>query len=168
MHSLSAGMPGLTPALGSVFAEAAAVCLENQKHNPGVHLITDGHFKCELALDWMPVTKQQIRAHNDLQYATEYGAYGLAIYLIKDQTGKMVVERSFKGTGFDFWLGEEDDFLFQQKARLEVSGILSGGETEMAARMNKKLKQIARSDGMLPGYVAIVEFSSPKARVFLR
>ncbi len=168
LHSLSLGMAGLTPALGTVFAEAAAVCLEHKKHTPGVHLTSEGDFECTFALDWARVTEQQRRAHNDLQYSTEYGAYGVAIFLIKDQTGKIVIERSRKGTGFDFWLGEEDDFLFQQKARLEVSGILDGSEAEMGARAKTKLKQISRSDGVLPGYIAIVEFSGPKARILTK
>jgi len=162
-------MPGLTPALGTVFAEAAAVCFEHQNHNSGVQLIAEGHFKSKFTVEWLPVTDQQLRAHNDLQYATEYGAYGIAIFLVKDQTGQTVVERSCKGTGFDFWLGNEDDLFLEQKARLEVSGILAGGDSEIGTRLNKKVKQISKTNGTaLPGYVAIVEFSGPKARVYVK
>jgi len=50
---------------------------------------------------------------------------------------------------------------FQEKARLEVSGIGKGSESDIKSRVNQKLKQITPSDDTLPGYVAVVEFSSP-------
>ncbi len=168
LQSLAVGMPGVTSALGGVFAEAAAVCLEHQNHHSGVRLLTDGSFSSQFLVSWSQVTKQQIQAHNDLQDATEFGACGLAIILVRDQTGHVVVERSRKGTGFDFWLGDEDDLLFEGKARLEVSGILAGGEPEISSRVAMKVKQISRSDGVLPGYIAIVEFSGPRARVLVK
>ena len=68
------------------------------------------------------------RTHNDLQDATEAGACGLAILLVQLFVGYTVVERSVKGTGFDYWLGSENDALFQNKARLEASGILRGDQ----------------------------------------
>src|SRR5271165_6991946 len=73
LQSLAVGMPGVTSALGGVFAEAAAVCLEHQNHHSGVRLLTDGTFSCEFLVGWQQVTKQQIQAHNDLQDATEFG-----------------------------------------------------------------------------------------------
>jgi hypothetical protein len=75
-------MPGVTLALGKVFAEAAAVCLDERGHSPGVVLVADGQFDCEFPIFWSKVTDQQRRAHNDLQYATEFGAYWLAIFLL--------------------------------------------------------------------------------------
>jgi hypothetical protein len=161
-------MPGLTSAIATVFSEAAAVCLEQGGHNPGVLLVADGQFACEFQVRWRNTTDQQRRSHNDLQDATEFGACGLAIYLIRDQTGQVVVERSRKGTGFDFWLGDNDDQVFQHKARLEVSGILKGDEPDIGARVARKLKQITVSDGTLPGYVAVVEFSNPRARIIVK
>ena len=40
LKALAHGMPGITPALGRVLAEAAAVCLENRGHIPGVLLVS--------------------------------------------------------------------------------------------------------------------------------
>jgi hypothetical protein len=45
---------------------------------------------------------------------------------VLELTDYTIVERACKGTGFDYWLGDEDDDLFQWKARLEISGILKG------------------------------------------
>jgi hypothetical protein len=112
------------------------------------------------------VDDQARRSHNDLQEATERGAYGIAILIVCDLTGMVVVERSKKGPGFDYWLGDEDDdLLFAGKARLEVSGILSGSRSQVQARVRQKKEQVKPSDHLAPGYVAVVEFGTPTACV---
>lgn len=106
------------------------------------------------------------RCHNDLQEATERGACGIAIVLVQELTGKIVIERSKKGPGFDYWLGDsDDDLLFSGKARLEVSGILSGTAGQIEGRLKQKKDQIRPSDRLAPGYIAIVEFGAPMAHV---
>ena len=97
--------------------------------------------------------------------ATEHGAYGIACLLILDLTGLTVIQRSRKGTGFDFWLGDDEELPFQNKARLEVSGIRQGDAARVAARVAQKKKQTGRSDGFLPAYVIVVDFGTPLARV---
>lgn len=90
------GMPGLTTARGTDLVQAAAVCLEDRTHSPGVELRLEG-MKAELfRLHWSPVDEQQKRCHNDLDEATELGACGIAILLAKELTGMVVVERSKK------------------------------------------------------------------------
>jgi hypothetical protein len=85
---------------------------------------------------------------------------------VKELTGKLVIERSKKGPGFDYWLGEnDDDLLFAGKARLEVSGILSGSPTQIETRVRQKKAQVKPSDNLAPGYVAVVEFGNPTAHV---
>ncbi len=77
------------------------------------------------------------------------------------------VERSVKGPGIDYWLGDSpgSDGIFQGAARLEVSGILDGDDVKIAARLRVKLRQTGPSDesGLL-AYVAIVEFRKPEVR----
>ena len=95
--------------------------------------------------------------------ATEWGATGIAVLLAKEETGHAVVSRSPKGTGFDYWIGEESD-VFQGKARLEVSGILHGDNQVINSRIKEKKRQISRSDSSgYPGYVVVVEFGQPAA-----
>jgi hypothetical protein len=118
--SLGQGMPGLTPANGTTLAEAAAVCLEDRDHRTGVQLRLAGMKKDTFMLEWSAVDEQQKRCYKDMQEATERGACGVAILMVKELTGHVVVERSRKGPGFDYWLGEDDDLLFTGKARLEV------------------------------------------------
>jgi hypothetical protein len=116
----------------------------------------------QFLMEWPPVDDQARRCHNDLQEATERGAYGIAMLIVCDLTGMVVVERSKKGPGFDYWLGDDDDdLLFAGKARLEVSGVLLGSRPQIQARVRQKKEQIKPSDHLAPGYVAVVEFGTP-------
>jgi hypothetical protein len=164
---LRKGMPGLTSAAGGYLAEAAAVCLENQKHAPGVSLSVDGSYRRTVHLNWDRVGNQEQRTYADLHEATEYGACGIAILVVENAARKVVVERSKKGTFFDYWVGlEGKDELFQgDRARLEISGILNGDLKKMEMRTTQKLEQVKQAKGKLPTYVAVVEFGGPKARI---
>ena len=105
---------------------------------------------------------------NDLEEATQQGAYAVAILLIRALTGYTVIERSRKGTGFDWWLGTEDN-LFQGKARLEVSGILRGTMRRINSRIKARMDQTRQSDKLaLTAYVVVVEFGTPRAKVVQR
>jgi len=46
---------------------------------------------------------------------------------------------------------------------LEVSGILSGTDTQIAARVKQKKKQMNPSDDLGRGIVAVIEFGKPLA-----
>jgi hypothetical protein len=172
LRDLEKGIPALTEALGRVHAEAAAVCLEDRKHPNSVQLIVRRIEDRSHFLQWSGVTEQMRRAYNDLERATELGAYGIAILLVRDLTGLTVIRQSRKGTGFDYWLGKNDGgnaLVFQDTARLEVSGILSGTESQFTTRLKQKLKQTEASDETrLPAYAVVVEFERPQAEVAKR
>lgn len=94
------------------------------------------------------------------------GACGVAILAARELTGYTVVERSVKGTGFDYWLGavnSPDSQLepLERKARLEVSGILHGATDIVEARIREKIRQTRRSAGEFPAYIVVVEFHTP-------
>jgi hypothetical protein len=84
--------------------------------------------------------------------------------------GYEVVERSKKGTGFDYWLAERNSsgLLFQGLARLEVSGVLSGTSSDLSRRVSQKKKQTEVSDGLLPAIIVVVEFGKPCATLVQR
>ena len=172
LNELSNGLPAITPELGGALAQAAGVCLESQGHSQGVLLRVTGHLNHTYGLNWPSVTDQTRRTWADLEEATEYGAAAVAVLLTKKELGYAVVERSAKGTGIDYWLGDETEGpLFQNKARLEVSGILSAEESgrdaekAVARRVREKLKQTQTSSGSIPAYVVVVEFGSPLGEV---
>lgn len=168
LESLAQGVPALTEAFGLCLAQAGAVCLSEQGHQQGAALDVDGDFSATFYLYWPAVTSQMQRCWNDTEVAREHGAYGIACLLIRELTPFTVIERSRKGTGFDFWLGYEDDLLFQNVARLEVSGIGKASARAIAQRVRSKLKQTERSAGTLPAYVVVVEFGAPTARVVVK
>jgi len=167
LAALAEGMPGLTAASGQMLAEAAAVCLEDRQHQTGVCLPRVGLMIEDMHVEWLPVDDQNRRCYADMQEATERGACGVAILVVKEVTGKVVVERSKKGTGFDYWLGDKDsdDLPFKGTSRLEVSGILTGTKTQIDSRIRQKKDQIAPTDHIARGYVAVVEFGTPVAHV---
>ena len=161
--------PGWSLTFGATCAEAAAVCLKDQGHPECIALQIDGIQSCVIELQWDGIDDTIRRFNADREVATEYGAYGIAALIMPLLTNLTVIERSVKGKGFgfDFWLGsiDDSDILFQRKARLEVSGIRKGSEAIIQSRVNMKLKQIAPSDSVAPGYVAVVEFGTPKTRI---
>ncbi|MGO8745192.1 MAG: hypothetical protein ACLQNE_04305 [Thermoguttaceae bacterium] len=173
LRELESGIiPALTPALGKVHAEAAAICLDNQGHQEPVILFVRRIDSPGYNLRWPQITETMRRAYEDLERATELGAYGVAILLIRDRTGLTAIRQSRKGTGFDYWLGPdtaEDRLPFQDSARLEVSGIMSGTESQFLTRVKQKLKQTMASDlTALPAYAVVVEFGRPQAEVATR
>lgn len=165
--ALAAGCPGITAAWGESLAQAAGVCLEAQGHVSPRSLEVDGSVTHRHLITWPAIDDQMRRCWNDLDEAAEHGAYGIAALLVSEHTPFEVVERSRKGTGFDYWLGPKGNggFLFQRAARLEVSGIGRGDNSAINSRVRKKLKQTEPTDGMLPAYVVVVEYGAPLARI---
>ncbi len=166
LSELQHGLPAITPAFGAALAEAAAVCLNDQQHQPGTELEVVGALTGCFELYWPPVTEQMHRCWNDREYATEQVAYGLALLLISKLTDYTVVERSRKGTDFDYWLGKPNDepaLPFQRAVRLEVSGIRRGTASQIRTRVKLKTRQVTLNAMTTPEFIAIIEFSHPLA-----
>ncbi|RJP40673.1 MAG: hypothetical protein C4547_02405 [Phycisphaerales bacterium] len=158
--------PGVTPAMGQFAAEAASVVLEHNRHKRGVVMEVAASRRHRYRVAWPALHDDAVRTHNDLPSAAEQGAYGVAFLLAEELTDFRVIERSRKGTGFDYWLGVGGEHPFQQAARLEVSGIVDNAD-QLEARVKAKMKQTDRSAGKLPAFVAVIEFGQPKS-VFKR
>jgi hypothetical protein len=165
LQRLNQGLPAITPAFGAAIAEAGAICLTDEAHEPGVILEVEGEFSTRFQLNWQPVTEQARRCWNDQEYTTEQAAYGIAFLLILQLTDLIVIERSRRGTGFDYWLGNRDSTAllpFQRMARLEVSGIRKRNRSQINARIKQKTEQTGPSDAEgLPAYIIVIEFSRP-------
>lgn len=162
LEDLRIGIVGLTRAMGSFYAEAAAVCLDNQGHSDPTPMDVIMHgeqAKMTTTINWEP-PDDLAKRNSDLREATEYGAYGIAA-LIVCKPRALRMERAKTGTGIDYWL--TDGPLMQRSARLEVSGILSGSRGAIRARVKKKLTQTEKSAGALPVVVVVVEFSRPES-----
>lgn len=158
----------LSPGRCLAFAEAASVCLESQSHQSGIIIQVAGEFTDKISVSWNKIDLKTRHSWQNLAESVEEAAYGLAILAIWKLTPLKVVKQSFKKTGFDYWLGEKNnpDQPFQEKARLEVSGILKGTTSQINQRLKEKLAQTTQSDNLnLPIFVVIAEFSNPKVKI---
>lgn len=159
----------LTPVRCADFSEAAAVCLDYHKHAQSVDVEITGDLEAKFQLTWKEVTQQMRDSREDMQLTVEAGAYCMAMLVVQKLTNLKVVKQSQKGTGFDFWLADQESEGFKISARLEVSGILKGTTTQIKQRMKEKMEQTKKSDTMkLPAYIVIVEFSQPHLKIIKR
>lgn len=170
---LKLGLPAISKNIGQYLAEAGAYCLEANGHKSGTILIVEGFLSKRLIVIWKNKIDDQVkRSWNDSLEATEYGATAIAILLLKKLTDYTIIERSFKGTGFDYWLGtgkyDENLLPFEQRtARLEISGIWKESEINtIESRVRRKQRQLFKSGFMeFPGIIIVVEFGTPKAKM---
>lgn len=167
LNDLFSGQPAIDPGLGREFALTAGICLEKQGHSQGVALSVRGHIEGNEALSWPPITQQAILSF-DRDEATERGATGIAVLLLRQRIGLVTIRRGAIGEGIDYWMGQADAApeSAQPVARLEISGTLYGGAADIRSRVRKKLEQTAPTDDtLLPAYVVVVGFRQPVAEV---
>ena len=160
------GLPGMDMASVEHCYVACMVCLHRNNHFDGVLLDLIGDTTETITLLWSDYFDEQIdRTWKDTKYTTEHGAICISAMLVKEFTDYTIIERSRKGTGFDYWLGYENNLPFQYSARLEISGIFKESEqNNVEKRFRRKKKQTNQSDkSRLSAYISIVEFSKPKA-----
>lgn len=158
-------MPGITPTIGCYLCENCLVCMDKSNHTSGTDFNIAGLHEETFQLCWSgEVTDQISRSYQDEIEATEQGAACISILLAKKLTEYTIIERSWRGTGIDYWLGYENEPIFQRAARLEISGIKTETATNtIQARFEQKVKQTSLTDDTnLPAYISIVEFSNPK------
>jgi len=166
LEKITKGFPGITETVCNHLMEACIVCLSRHHHSSdGTPLLVQGDVGKTITLVWTKVFDNQMdRTWRDQEEATEYGATCLGVLIMMDNTPYTVIQRSCKGTGFDYWLGHKEDTLIQKKARLEVSGIFHGVD-KVDARFYAKMKQTEQSAKTeLPVYVCVVEFGTPLAK----
>lgn len=155
-------IPGISEATGAYLCEGCVVCMNRQSHSSGVQLLLKGDSVATIPTEWsMAYTDKLDRSWQDQEVATEHGAACLSVLLSLKLTEYTILQRARKKTGVDYWLCRKDDTLFQNAARLEVSGIYND-HSKVDGRVKKKLEQTNQSNSTrLPAYVSVVEFSEP-------
>jgi hypothetical protein len=161
LRALPATSLALSEAFCRMAGEACAVCLEAQNHRPGVKLRVRGVSSAEVSLDWQPGSGEVRDTYADPEVATECGAIAIAIMTVHAFTDYTIIRRSMKGTGFDYWLSRDNARPYRDDARLEISGLRAATDRQIRARARQKTRQTNRSDGALPAWISIVEFSRP-------
>ncbi len=167
LDDLKAGTLGITPAFGESLTEAASICLEERSHSSPTAMKVHVDTIYQASISWGATDDQMRRCWKENDEATEFGACCIAALILPKTRNLHIIERSKKGTGFVYWLGSQDDpdELFQNRARLEVSGIRRGSSAIVSRRVSEKLKQIANPGAKLPAIVVVVEFGTPQARI---
>jgi hypothetical protein len=164
MTELLTDLGELSDGLAGYFLEGAIVSLEKARHESGVALSVAGSYSLTYKLQWNSPEKRVFSSWDDPGYATENGAYGIVLLVLSRVAGLVVVRRSQKRTGFDFWMARrgEEQPLFQNLVRLEVSGTQMTATSRTTQRLAQKAKQTSQSDSFgLSAIVAIVQFSLP-------
>lgn len=165
LDNIKSGHSGITATEGAVLVENAVVAMHKAQHKSPLSMTLSGMNTQPCNIEWNTnVSEQMLRTHADEEVNTERAAVCMSVLLTKELTGLTILQRSCKGTGFDYWLSDNDTSYFP-KAILEVSGIAS--ETQgntLSRRIEVKKQQIEKSKDLgLPGYISIIEFSTPKA-----
>jgi hypothetical protein len=158
-------MQGLTSEQGGVMAQAGSVCLEEQGHGTVAPLKVQGEFNSAVSLRRLPVTDHLRHAYGFDTRATDNGACGIAILLIFHFTDLKVLWESKRTTGYDYWLGTDQEEAFAGGVMLEISGIRSGNSSAISQRVAEKVAQVTTAAGQAAGYIVVVEFSGPVARI---
>lgn len=154
--------PGLTPALGQSFTEAASVCL-SRHHKPPVAVSVKHDGNDESRVVNFSVPDARVRnAHANETDATEAGAYGVSLAAVEAVAGLVAVRRAETLTGADWYVapnGTEIEDL-ENCIRLEVSGTDAGSSGDVARRLREKVAQAARGASNLPAIAAVVGFKA--------
>ena len=161
----SGGLPGVSPALFRAFFEAARVVLSGVNHRTGTMLAVHGEASLRYRLRFRPPTQQQMRSHADPKVAAEWAACAIAFLIVPRITSCTVVRRSCTGTAVDYWLGRGQEPFFQETARLEVSGIRRGTDSQFKSRISEKLRRAEKIQDPLPLYVSVTEFGEPRSHL---
>lgn len=166
LQMLGNGTTALDKDFESCLGSAAGACLEEQGHIPQIEIRVSGFWNKSLSLDWNRTTDEAIRTWQNEQQTTELGAYGVALVLVGTVVGLKAFQVSRKFSGFDFWLTEKGKvYPFQEAARLEVTGIRHGSESDKKSRLKEKMNRLYEYPSPLPAFIVVVEFGEPGALV---
>ncbi|EKD71515.1 MAG: hypothetical protein ACD_46C00175G0002 [uncultured bacterium] len=154
----------LTDNMINALIEAGVYCLEDSKHLSGINTKLKGDKTDDYEIKWNS-SCNKLAVFSWGEEVIEWAAVAISILVATKITGYTAVERAMRGTGIDYWLGNFDDraLIFEQKERLEISGIKKGDDSAIKQRVNNKKKQTNQSaSSKKPAHVLVVEFSRPE------
>jgi len=170
LESLATGIPAITDEMVGFYMQNCMVCFHLNGHKSGVRLrVKHGDENDHHRVLWSgEVTEEVLRAIAEPIQATNHGACAIALLLVRELTEFTAVEQAAIGTTIDYHIalkGRSDDLLFNDTARLEVSGILKENPSNsVEQRLKRKIKRLKPKEGP-PALIVIVEFSEPWSTV---
>jgi hypothetical protein len=163
-NNLSERHPGVTPVISASYAEAATVCLGRHHQPPQPISLQDRDAIMSVNAEWEPADERTRNGWANMDDATEYGAYGLALAAVELTRGMVAVRRAETRTGADYYLGlpgrRADDL--ESSFRLEISGTDQGNESVIQARLRQKVEQALAGTSNLPAIATVVGFVALK------
>lgn len=166
LSDIMQGLPGVSSIEGANLHENCVVELHRHGHISPTTLKVSSKMDTELKIIWDDNFNSQLdRTYSDRQSSVERSAVCISILLALKLTGYTVIERSRKGTGFDYMLDDKDDVFFNPKARLEISGISEETRSNtLNIRFEQKSRQTDVSDATnMPAYISVVELKTPRS-----
>jgi hypothetical protein len=165
---------GLTEAIATSFAEAAAICMQRHHSSPRIiNVRIDGDEGRDYLVLWDEPTDRHQAAWANQDDATRDGAYAVVVAAVETHLGYFVVGRARTGSGSDFLVstqpyGHAVDPPNPQEAdvlRLEVSGIdRCVSDSYLDGRVQDKLRQLRNGRSALPGVAGVVAFDLARVR----
>ncbi len=168
-YALDEKVPALTSSFAGLMQEAVVMCMSEYQHLSGVSCdVRDlKEVLTRTQIVWaIELTDNIVRAFGSATAAAELAGEGIAILAILTMTSYTIIERSIKGTGVDFWLGDEantTEDVIQREARMEVKGRTRiEFDKDIRSAVRKGVRQTERSAASkLPACVILTEFSRP-------
>ncbi len=164
-HDLSSRHYGVTPAIADTYAEAASVCLDRH-HSPAVNFaVEDNGVASSVSASWSaPLDPRTKAAWNNVTDTTEIGAYGIALAAVERTRGLVAIRRAETRTGADYYVDNPDSPVddLETSLRLEVSGMESGNDAAIKARLKTKIRQTKNGASNLPALACVVAFHALK------
>lgn len=160
LESLHERHTGLTVSLSGTFCEAASVCLNRHHESPiNMEIESNGVTNTHVVEFPKPDARMLNAWANDID-TTEDGAYGVSLAAVEVEEKLIAVRRAETLTGADWYvapIGTDPDDL-ENCFRLEVSGVDSGGQSVVNARLQQKIIQTRRGASNLPAIASVVGF----------
>jgi hypothetical protein len=132
--------PGLTPALGDTFAEAARVSLSRHHESPVFLEIRFHDAQERRGLLFDQPEERTKNAHANLTDATSWGAYGISLAVLDAVAGLV---------GSDWYVAPADapDDDLEATLRLEVGGVGPGTVADVLRYLKSKVEQAGPGGG---------------------
>ncbi|MCL4266627.1 MAG: hypothetical protein KJ069_25760 [Anaerolineae bacterium] len=168
LNNLADIVQGMSPGKALFQIECCVWCmLETNKRNGEILRVLDNSLREFYSVVWDETALDMEKINNSIHddEGIEYGAEAIALILAILKTEFDAVKRSKKGKGYDYRLVRRDSLLFQQSARLEISGILRGSNRRVTAREREKLDQVSQYVESTSACVIVIEFSGFLAKV---
>ena len=161
IHNMERRHRGLTQAVADSNLEALRVCLDRH-HAPPVsfEIVEIGHQSVTATLDWDATDDAIKNAWTNEKNATEDGAYACVLAAVELLYGLVSVGQAEEGTGSDYYVAPPgaSPYDFEERIRLEVSGVDRGNESDVRRRLRRKLAQASGGRSDLPAIAGVVGF----------